>query len=53
VLGNIKGRLDISLTREIELEIGPESPIHHRIKVIRELSDAVLQNHLEEVWKKK
>lgn len=48
-LGNFKGRVDFSLTREIEDEIGPESSVHHRVKVIKELSDAVLQNHLEEV----
>ncbi|XP_046387021.1 tuberin [Ischnura elegans] len=44
-----KGRLDFFLlTQEIEKEISSDNPIHHRIKAIKELSDVVLNNRLED-----
>ncbi|XP_067006155.2 tuberin isoform X2 [Anabrus simplex] len=46
--GNIKGRVDFSLTADIEKDLGPETPINHRTKVIKELSEAVMYNRLED-----
>lgn len=49
ISGNFKVKEDKTLTCEIEKEIGPESPLQSRIKAIKELSDAVLNNHWEDV----
>ncbi|PSN43169.1 hypothetical protein C0J52_09893 [Blattella germanica] len=46
--GNIRGRVDFALTADIEKELGPETPLNHRTKVIKELSEAVLKNRLED-----
>ncbi|XP_071440421.1 tuberin-like [Hetaerina americana] len=46
--GNFRGRVDCSLTQEIEKEISPDNPNHQRIKAIKELSDLVLNNRLED-----
>lgn len=46
--GNLKGRVDFALTSDIEKELSPETPLNHRTKVIKELSETVLKNHLED-----
>ncbi|KAJ8682291.1 hypothetical protein QAD02_018083 [Eretmocerus hayati] len=47
-MGNFKSKEDVMLTNGIEKEIGPDSPIHCRTKVIKDLSEAVLNNQWEE-----
>ncbi|KAJ9583770.1 hypothetical protein L9F63_021894, partial [Diploptera punctata] len=44
----LKVEFDLALTPEIEKELSPETPLNHRTKVIRELSESVLKNRLEE-----
>lgn len=46
--GNLKGRVDFALTQDIEKDLSPETPVTHRVKVIKELSEAVLKNRLED-----
>ncbi|EFN68657.1 Tuberin [Camponotus floridanus] len=46
--GNYKSREDFTLTHDIEKEISPDSPVHHRTKAIKELSDAVLNQQWED-----
>jgi hypothetical protein len=48
-LGNIKGRVDFALTQDIERDLSPETSLNQRIKVMKELSEAVLKNRLEDV----
>jgi hypothetical protein len=48
-IGNLKGRVDFALTQDIEKDLSPETPLTHRLKVIKELSEAVLKNRLEDV----
>jgi tuberous sclerosis protein 2 len=48
-LGNFRSREDITLTHGIEKEISSDSPVHCRTKVIKDLSDAVLNNQWEDV----
>lgn len=49
VVGNLRTRTDFSLTEEIERDLGRESPIQVRIRTIRELTEDVLKNRLENV----
>lgn len=49
IAGNYKSREDFTLTHDIEREISPDSPVHHRTKAIKELSDAVLNQQWEDV----
>lgn len=37
------------MTYDIEKEISPDSPVHHRTKAIRELREAVLNQQWEDV----
>jgi len=37
------------LTYDIEKEISPDSPVHHRTKAIKELCDVVLNQQWEDV----
>ncbi|KAJ4432765.1 hypothetical protein ANN_21404 [Periplaneta americana] len=46
--GNIKGRQDFALTQDIEKDLSREMPLNHRTKAIKELSEAVLKNRLED-----
>ncbi|XP_011497969.1 PREDICTED: tuberin [Ceratosolen solmsi marchali] len=46
--GNFRSREDITLTHGIEKEISSDSPVHCRTKVIKDLSDAVLNNQWED-----
>ncbi|KAM0730676.1 Tuberin [Formica fusca] len=46
--GSYKSREDFTLTHDIEKEISPDSPVHHRTKAIKELSDAVLNQQWED-----
>ncbi|XP_066593113.1 tuberin [Prorops nasuta] len=46
--GNYKSREEITLTYEIERDICSESPIHHRVKAIKDLCEVVLNQQLEE-----
>ncbi|KAK7793760.1 hypothetical protein R5R35_000957 [Gryllus longicercus] len=46
--GNIKGRLDFALTPEIEKDLSPDTPLNHRAKLIKDLSEVVLNNRLED-----
>lgn len=48
-LGNYKSREDFTLTHDLEKEISPESPVHHRTKAIKDLCDAVLNQQWEDV----
>ena len=48
-LGNYKNREDFTLTHDLEKEISPESPVHHRTKAIKDLCDAVLNQQWEDV----
>lgn len=48
-LGNFKGRVDFALTQDIERDLSPETPLNQRTKVMKELSEAVLKNRLEDV----
>jgi hypothetical protein len=48
-IGNIRGKVDFALTQDIEKDLSPETPLNHRTKVIKELSEAVLKNRLEDV----
>jgi hypothetical protein len=48
-IGNIKGKVDFALTQDIEKDLSPETPLNQRTKVIKELSEAVLKNRLEDV----
>jgi hypothetical protein len=41
--------VDFALTQDIEKDLSPETPLNHRMKVIKELSEAVLKNRLEDV----
>ncbi|KOC65846.1 Tuberin [Habropoda laboriosa] len=47
--GNYKSREDFTLTHDLEKEISPESPVHHRTKAIKDLCDAVLNQQWEDV----
>lgn len=49
-LGNYKSREDFTLSHDIEKEISPDSPVHHRTKVIKDLCDAVLNQQWEDVY---
>lgn len=49
VSGNYKIKSEFILKTEIEKEIGPETPVAQRIKTIKELSEIVVANRLEEV----
>lgn len=49
ITGNYKSREDFTLTHDIEKEISPDSPVHHRTKAIKELCDAVLNQQWEDV----
>ncbi|KAK2584988.1 hypothetical protein KPH14_008518 [Odynerus spinipes] len=46
--GNYKSREDFTLSHDIEKEISPDSPVHHRTKVIKDLCDAVLNQQWED-----
>ncbi|XP_015588565.1 tuberin [Cephus cinctus] len=46
--GNYKSREDFTLTHDIEKEISPDSPVHHRTKAIKDLCDAVLNHQWED-----
>ncbi|CAL7948460.1 unnamed protein product [Xylocopa violacea] len=46
--GNYKNREDFTLTHELEKEISPESPVHHRTKAIKDLCEAVLHQQWED-----
>ncbi|XP_048507911.1 tuberin isoform X2 [Athalia rosae] len=46
--GNFKSRADVTLTIDIEKEIGPETPLQHRAKAIKDLCDTVLNHQWEE-----
>ncbi|XP_032669228.1 tuberin [Odontomachus brunneus] len=46
--GNYKNREDVTLTHDIERDISPDSPVHHRTKAIKELCDAVLNQQWED-----
>lgn len=48
-LGNYKSREDFTLTNDLEKEISPDSPVHHRTKAIKDLCDAVLNQQWEDV----
>ncbi|XP_039314152.1 tuberin isoform X4 [Solenopsis invicta] len=43
-----KSREEFTLTYDIEKEISPDSPVHHRTKAIKELRDAVLNQQWED-----
>lgn len=47
--GSYKSREEFTLTYDIEKEISPDSPVHHRTKAIKELRDAVLNQQWEDV----
>lgn len=47
--GNLRNKADFSLTEDIEKDICKDAPIHIRTKTIKELSDDVLTNRLEDV----
>jgi len=47
--GSYKNREEFTLTYDIEKEISPDSPVHHRTKAIKELRDAVLNQQWEDV----
>jgi len=47
--GSYKSREEFTLTYDIEKEISPDSPVHHRTKAIKELCDAVLNQQWEDV----
>lgn len=49
IAGSYKSREDFILTHDIEKEISADSPVHHRTKAIKELSDAVLNQQWEDV----
>jgi hypothetical protein len=49
LLANFKGRIDFALTNEIEKDLGPETPLNQRMRHIKDLSEAVLNNRLEDV----
>ncbi|XP_076652775.1 TSC complex subunit tuberin isoform X1 [Halictus rubicundus] len=46
--GNYKSREDYTLTTDLEKEISPESPVHHRTRAIKDLCDAVLNQQWED-----
>ncbi|KYM81590.1 Tuberin [Atta colombica] len=46
--GSYKSREEFTLTYDIEKEISPDSPVHHRTKAIKELRDAVLNQQWED-----
>ncbi|RLU20252.1 hypothetical protein DMN91_006859 [Ooceraea biroi] len=46
--GSYKSREDFTLTHDIEKEISPDSPVHHRTKAIKELCDTVLNQQWED-----
>lgn len=48
-VGSYKSREEFTLTYDIEKEISPDSPVHHRTKAIKELRDAVLNQQWEDV----
>lgn len=48
-VGNYKSREDFTITSDLEKEISPESPVHHRAKAIKDLCDAVLNQQWEDV----
>ena len=48
--GSYKSREEFTLTYDIEKEISPDSPVHHRTKAIKELRDAVLNQQWEDVY---
>jgi hypothetical protein len=41
--------VDFALTQDIERDLSPETPINQRMKVVKELSEAVLKNRLDDV----
>lgn len=47
--GSYKSREEFTLTYDIEKEISPDSPVHHRTKAIKDLRDAVLTQQWEDV----
>jgi len=47
--GSYKSREEFTLTYDIEKEISPDSPVHHRTKAIKELCDVVLNQQWEDV----
>lgn len=49
IAGSYKSREDFTLTHDIEKEISPDSPVHHRTKAIKELCDPVLNQQWEDV----
>ncbi|XP_049853714.1 tuberin isoform X1 [Schistocerca gregaria] len=48
VSGNLKSRTEFTLTPEIEKDLGPDAPLSHRMKTIRELSEKVRYTRLED-----
>lgn len=46
--GHFRSRADFTLTAEIEKEIGPDTPLQHRAKAIKDLCDTVLNHQWEE-----
>lgn len=50
--GSYRNREEFILTYDIEREISPDSPMHHRTKAIKELRDAVLNQQWEDVCMK-
>lgn len=47
--GAARGRGDFSISGEVERDVGVDSPMSTRTRVLRTLSDTVLTNKLEEV----
>lgn len=50
---NFKGKADFSLPNDIEKEIGPDAPINQRLRALKEYSEVVATNRLEDVSSKK
>nr|CAD7400169.1 unnamed protein product [Timema poppensis] len=46
--GNFKGRENFALTSDVVKDLSPESPLNQRVKIMKEMSEAVLKNHIEE-----
>lgn len=49
ILVNFKGKADFTLTSEIEKEISSDTPINQRLRAIKDLSETVATNRLEDV----
>ncbi|XP_063234483.1 tuberin isoform X2 [Bacillus rossius redtenbacheri] len=46
--GNFKGRVDFSLTADVVKDLSPEAPLNQRLKILKEMSEAVRKNYIED-----